>query len=1214
MSKTSQNDEVEIQKYIIHAYLDPIATVQILCFGMEYTFLDIFRRSNPALPFLTHKDLLELSLRYHHETSGGNLQETLKFIKMQLNEYYNFIFDIWICFRFKIIERIDDGITDPKIIKDIIIEHLHAQLRTLLNYLFDSIFYITVTRNISNSVKESMIKKNVVETVLLYSRLYIFLQQPDTSLPFFTFNKQNILLVLLSNVMIYKYFDSLHKISSKLIENYISCIQQVFNRCISIFGDTPTDENKEKIDFALGHLAVYFLNLLNLSFILSNSEVQPIFICRQIEAEFEKKEILFVQEPNGKKIFTLEAAEALRRSGDVTVFNVRRDLVFDPMSENTTLQNAVEFVSEVRQKLNEKQRSSISEDLMNPIIQDLERYYNTLKAMYDYFSFILFLSELLQKFISTNSKKGIRLKLRSNFSECSVKVPEFIICTIEECVQEDARIETKENMQQLRDALKMEKQKKEDEEKKKRFDDMKLKKEQQRKKEDEKIKAQQAAAAAAATSVVAVPKELSEKEKSAFITQRIGSFKNDIKSIFPIFSAAIQSGEYEDAATMLNEKMPAKLRENVPWTATNMEKFSPKMMQAYQELLVAEQPADAVVAVSSPVVSISPPVAAPVESIPPTISKKAAKAKAAAPLEEAEAIEKQRLEEAEALEKQRLAAEAAALEAAQKRAQKKILRKQAKEATAAAAAQEAAQNLAAEQAAAEEAAAEEAAAFNEFRENIRLLYGGNGITYFETMFRCSLPHFFRITTVVRGLPDQEIIRIMSTLTPVPDSVSARAPPLTTYMDLANSGQNCRALFVLALLSGIRRVENVRFSFVGRTFLQLLACYSRLPPEKCAELHIPTNTSDFDVYIIFNNDKDPMMMRPFFLHIFNLFWNIPPENIDIHYSRDDRAWRQFEDKESGNGHLYESITRGTPEIMKISFNSQGRVFEVSDIGFKSIKQFSDIFRFSLPHGSPVATVDQFNLLELKYTFDQRMFFSEPQENPCLVQLDFQFPSASSGFDESINIILNILNSFLTNSLNLDGAILDTPIDFYFIHVSNLLKFTVRAIQYKGIEKVEKGVMDVRAADIIIALKSKRNFKRLSKNIEDGAIDFIKLFFNDNGINHDFFERVDGYRNTGARGAAIRTTTFRYVHDLILSILRRYGFRSDYLDAHRNLYGGIKQKKQQQQQQRKHTKKNKMNKNKRYSIKLNKIKKIKIKQNGKKSLKYHKQNNYKITKKY
>jgi hypothetical protein len=605
------------------------------------------------------------------------------------------------------------------------------------------------------------------------------------------------------------------------------------------------------------------------------------------------------------------------------------------------------------------------------------------------------------------------------------------------------------------------------------------------------------------------------------------------------------------------------------------------------------------VAVSSPVVAVSSPVVSPPVA-PPTISKNA------------EAIEKQRLEEAEAEEKQRLAAAAAALEAAQKRTEKKVLRKQAKEATAAAAAEQAAQKLAAEeQAAAEQAAAEQAAAFNEFRENIRLLNGGNGITHFETMFRCSLPQFFRITTVVRGLSDQEIIRIMSTLTPVRDSVSAR--PLTTYMDLANSGQNCRALFVLALLSGIRQVENVRFSFVGRTFLQLLACYSSLPPEKCAELHIPTNTSDFDVYIIFNNDKDPMMMRPFFLHIFNLFWNILPENIHIHYLRNDHAWRHFE--QYGNGHLYESITRGTPEIMKISFNNQGRVFEVSDIGFKSIEQFSNIFRFSLPYNSPVVRVDQFKLLELKYTFDQRMFFSEPQENPSPVQLDFQFPSALSGFDESINIILNILNSFLTNSLNLDGAIRDAPIDFYFIHVSNLLKFTVRAIQYKGIEK---GVMDVRAADITSPLKKKRNFKKLSESNNGAIDDFIKLFFKDNGINHDFFERVDGYRNTGTRGAAIRITRFKDVHDLILHILITYGFNYKYLNTQlsqrRNLYGGIKQKKQQQQQQRKHTKKNKMNKNKRYSIKLNKIKKIKIKQNGKKSLKYHKQNNYKITKKY
>lgn len=93
----------------------------------------------------------------------------------------------------------------------------------------------------------------------------------------------------------------------------------------------------------------------------------------------------------------------------------------------------------------------------------------------------------------------------------------------------------------------------------------------------------------------------------------------------------------------------------------------------------------------------------------------------------------------------------------------------------------------------------------------------NGITYFETMFHCSLPQFFRIITVVRELPDQEIIKIMSSLVPAPDSASARTGPLTSYMDLENSGRNCRALFAFALLNGIRRVENVRFSFVGRTF-------------------------------------------------------------------------------------------------------------------------------------------------------------------------------------------------------------------------------------------------------------------------------------------------------------------------------------------------------------------------------------------------------------
>jgi hypothetical protein len=465
----------------------------------------------------------------------------------------------------------------------------------------------------------------------------------------------------------------------------------------------------------------------------------------------------------------------------------------------------------------------------------------------------------------------------------------------------------------------------------------------------------------------------------------------------------------------------------------------------------------------------------------------------------------------------------------------------------------------------------------------------------------------------------------SSLVPATNSASTHTGPLTSYMDLENSGRNCRALFAFALLNGIRRVENVRFSFVGRTFLQLIACHSMLPVKACETLHIPKNTSDIDVYVIFNPDQGPITLRPLFLHIFNLFWRIPPENIHIHYSRDNDSWRQFED--SGNGHLYESVTRGTPDIMKVSFN-QGEVVEVCDIGFKTVQQFAHIFRLSLPPLSrdkrfETLTVNELKLLELKYTLDQEIFSFNPQYNPCVVQLDLQFPSALSGFDESIDNVFKILDSFLKNKLNF-GSNSHAPIDFYFIHVSNLLKFIVRIIQYKGISEGGVNIQNLRDR-IISYVKSICPVRKFEMVIAHAAIDLINLFFkaDDGSINDDMFRMVDEYRKTaknGAAGAAVRVESERFsaFHTHILSILKRYGFSSIYLEHQYfqgfNLYGGIKQKQQQKQQRHKYTKKNKMNKNKKYSKKVDKIKKIKLKQNGKKSLKYHKKNNYKVTKKY
>ena len=1204
----SQNDEARIDKYIEDNYLNPKATVSLLCSGpAECTFLDIFTTTNPGLPFLTEEDLRALS-HENYVTNGGNLQQTLEFIKITLKKYYNIVFDIWICFRFTIIERIPDGITDPEIIQKTIMDYLPGQLISLLYYLFDSIFYNTITRTFPDHTKRGMIKKNVVDVVLLYSRLYIFLQQPDPSLSFFTFNKQNLSLVFLSNVMVYKCFDSLHKISSILIENYISCLQRVFNRYIYIFGDTPTEENKQKIDFGLAHLAVYFLYLPNLSLILSNSEVQPIFISRQIEAEFEKKEILFLRGSGGKieKLFTIEAVETLKRSGqDVSKFDVRRDLDFNPMSENT-LKYTLQFISAVRIKINEKQRSTITETFMNPIIEELKQKYFRFKDRgYDYFSFIYNLSALLEDFILKNStSKENRLILRSNFSQCCIQIPEFIINTMEE----DRRMKILEERKQLqlqKEAQQMKEEQQRNAERMKRLDEIKFRKEQQKEREEERRNAQLQAAASPPPAVAAVslPKELTEKEKEQLRIQRNTMFKRYVQSIFPEFSTAIQSGQYEKAATMLNKKLPQNLNVNVPWTAVNMMKFPATVKKGYDELLlastVAAPPDNSAVAPDNSAVTPADSVLAPADSAVATpLSKK----------------DKKKLKELKKEEK-RLLFQKQQQEKADAKAQRMSERKEGAISKIASVVQMAALQR----------AQRKAAAFNEFEKNIGLLCGGNGITYFETMFHCSLPQFFRIITVVRELPDQEIIKIMSSLVPAPDSASARTGPLTSYMDLENSGRNCRALFALALLNGIRRIEHVRFSFVGRTFLQLITCHSMLPVEACKTLHIPKNTSDIDVYVIFNPDKDPITLRPLFLHIFNLFWRIPPGNIHIHYSRDNASWRQFE--ESGNGHLYESVTRGTPDVMKISFNHQGRVFEVSDIGFKTVQQFAGVFRLSLPPPSrdkrfETLTVNELKLLELKYTLDQEIFSFNPQYNPCIVQLDLQFPSALSGFDESIDNVFKILNSFLNNQLNLDGSNPDAPIDFYFIHVSNLLKFIVRIIQYKGISGGGVNIQNLHA-NVNSGVRSLRVLQ-FEMFIADAAIDLINLFFKaDGSINDDIFRMVDEYRKTSElkeSGAAVRVEKFSAFHTHILNTLRRYGFFSGYLDYRLsngvNLYGGLKQKQQQKQQRHKYTKKNRMNKNKnkKYSKKVDKIKKIKIRQNGKKSLKYHKQNNYKVTKKY
>jgi hypothetical protein len=485
----SQSHEAIINKYVENNYLTPPQIVSLLCAGpAECTFLDIFREDNPGLHFLTAQDILALSHEYYL-TNGNNLQETLHFIQSELKKYYKFVFDVWICFKFT--ERIPNGTVDPEIIQRTMEDYLPSQLKKLLEYLFSEIFYdIIITPTWSETTKKAMIQKNVTQIVLLYSRLYIFLQQPDPSLRFFHFNKRNVSFTFLSNVMVYKYFDNLHPISSTIFENYIYFLNEIFQTFIYLLGSTASEENKQKIDFALGHVAVFLLYLPNLSVTLRNNQIKPEFVSRVLMREFEKIDIFSVREGDGKvEKLTLVEVDGLKRTGkDVTGFDVRRDIGFNPMPEDT-LSNAIQFVSVVRTKLNEKQKSSVSESVLQPIIEDLKDKYARFKQSgRDYFTFLYIFSTRIVNFTSTNSvSKDNKLVLHCDFSQCCIRVPDFEIFTIEEEKQVKV-IEERKKIQQQKELERMKMEEQELVERSLRLDELRFKKEQLKEQEDAKKK------------------------------------------------------------------------------------------------------------------------------------------------------------------------------------------------------------------------------------------------------------------------------------------------------------------------------------------------------------------------------------------------------------------------------------------------------------------------------------------------------------------------------------------------------------------------------------------------------------------------------------------------------------------------------------------------------------------------------------------------------
>ena len=1193
----SQSDHrTVINKYIDENYRTPSNVMIFLCVTpLECTFLDKFRGYNPKLHFLTADEIRSLSYEYHRE-NNNDLQKTLIFIELKLKNYYNFLFDIWICFKFAIIQHIPEEATDEKIVEDTIAKYFPIQL-TILIYALFNIFYIMMIESSDDITRSVAIKERVTDIVSLYSRLYLFLRMPEKSLPFFTFDKKDISLVLLLDVMIFKFFDSLHNVSSVIFDNYIHFVKLMFQTFISLLGNTPTPENRKKIDVGLGHVAVFLLDVPNR--VLDNDEIRPEYVSQQLMRGFENIQIFVDRSVGNSSIFSLKEVMDMKASDiDVTkLYPIDRPdkLVFSPMTP-VVLPNAISMVLEVRRRLNEKQGSTLGDGDSAPIIQELTKEHTKFETTGDYFNFLHTLNLLVDKFTLDHSvQKSDKITAYVDFSECRMKVPDF-------------KIFSRSEMRQIRDKKKADKKEKQEQMNRDvRFLELKSKKEQEiaRKaevqmqrqlKEQQRQEIEERERIAAAAAAAAVP-SLTEKDKQLLTIQRNSNFKNNVKDIFQQFSKEITDGNYQSAAGMLNAKLPPKLFLHVPWTEANMKKFPSTVKQAYDELLAS--------AVAAPVVD-APVVDAPVAAAPvvAALSKKEQKRL------------KEQQEQQEKLERQ-LSFDKKQQEKAQRIQEAVAQRRAAATSKIASVVQMVAAQRATQRAT--QRAAEEAA-IQQFQIEMNSLCEGNGVSCFERMFRCSLSDFFRITTVVRKLSDQDIIRIMSeTLVPVPDSASSYVFPLPQYVDLENSRQNCRAFFVLALLNGLRQVENVQFAFIGRTFLQLLACHSRLPPATCAELYIPRETSDFDVYAIFNNRENINHMRPFIVHIFNLFWNLPRDYFHIHFQRNDEQWRQFQ---AQVGHIYESSPRGALDIVKVSFNTErDGIVEVSDIGFKTEKQFTDVFPFV--KSSVSVAVAQNPLLSLKYNLDQALFFAHSEDAFGFnVQLEFEFPNAESGLDESLRIIKNILHSFLTNQFDFQGTE-GRGREFYFIHSSNLFKFIMRAIQFEGIQ--DGGLP--RYDTILQKLYEK---VKLDSSINAGrfmgaAESLISYFFTPDKqqLAKDNIHTVNLYRETGVglKGANIRTSRppIHFFHTYVLNILKHYGFDNGYLESEykppgKNLYGGIKQ-----QRQRKYTKKKTNNKKKLHSsIKINnKLKKIKIKSDNLRSSssrKYGKKHNYKVTKKY
>jgi hypothetical protein len=405
------------------------------------------------------------------------------------------------------------------------------------------------------------------------------------------------------------------------------------------------------------------------------------------------------------------------------------------------------------------------------------------------------------------------------------------------------------------------------------------------------------------------------------------------------------------------------------------------------------------------------------------------------------------------------------------------------------------------------------------------------IKLFHDIFKCSLPRLFKTLMAVRNMSDDDIIELLTLMTPTKSSQRK----LKDYIDLTSSRQNCRAFFVFALLNTLCRENAIRFVFIGRTFLQLLACFSEVSVKEMQDLHIPKKVSDIDVYAVLSSIP-PLECRELLVYVFTSSMDAVSH---VHYVRDNSSWGAF--KRGPVGHLYVAPSR-FGNVMKVSkLVSPDVTAEVSDIGFDSVVSFAR--RFPGLKGTKI--VQELPLLGLNYVLTQGALSTSQ-----VVELQFAFPGADSGVLECLRNVLNILRDFVTSNLQ----------DRYFIMTSNLLKFVVRAIQYKHIRVIqlnERGRLNREStptiyasliAELDLVIKSDELFRDISdttvrKRIRDAGKELIKLFFTESAASlaDDMFVLAEQYKQTAIQESHKRLSGMILpMHERMLALYKKHGF--------------------------------------------------------------------------